>query len=73
MRTTNPTLTLIDMLVEKHGLNREKTIQYVQEKCQKAMASLPKKEQKHASAKLFLSGFIYNLSINNRGLKTKLK
>jgi len=73
MSKTNPTLTLIDMLVEKHGLNREKTIQYVQEKCQKATASLPKRTQKTASIKLFLSGFIYNLSINNRGLKTKLK
>lgn len=73
MRTTNPTLTLIDMLVEKHELNREKTIQYVQQKCQKAISSLPEKYQKHASIKLFLSGFIYNLSINNKGLRTKLK
>ena len=73
MRTTNPTLTLIDMLVEKHELNREKTIQYVQQKCQKAISSLPEKYQKTASIKLFLSGFIYNLSINNKGLRTKLK
>ena len=60
--TTNPTLKLIDMLVAKHGLNREKTIQYVKDNSEKS-----------ASMMAFLSGFIHNLSINTNGLKANLK
>ena len=59
--TTNPTIKLIDMLVAKHGINREKTIQYVKDNCEKS-----------ASMKLFLSGFMHQLSTNSK-LKANLK
>lgn len=57
----NHTIELIEMLVGKHGLNREKTIQYVKENCEKS-----------SSMKIFFSGFIFELSINSK-LKATLK
>ncbi len=59
---TNTTLELIDMLVAKHGINRDKTINYID-----------KNYNRNSSFKLFLSGLIYNLSVNYNNLKEDLK
>ena len=60
MKNENTTISLIDMLVEKHGLNRQKVIDYIIENGN----NLP--------FKLFLSGFMFELSVNQNNLKTKL-
>jgi hypothetical protein len=57
----NPTLELIDMLVTKHKLDWNKTVQYVDDNCRKSL-----------TMKLFLSGFIFDLSINRKNIKQKL-
>lgn len=59
--TTNPTLELIDMLVTKHGLNRSKVIDYIVEN-----------GNTKSSFKIFLSGFLFDLSVNANGIKTQL-
>ena len=61
MTNENTTISLIDMLVEKHGLNKQKVIDYIVEN-----------GNKKSSFKLFLSGFMYELSVNHKNLKTKL-
>lgn len=60
MTNENTTVSLIDMLVEKHGLNKQKVIDYII------------KNGNNRPFKLFLSGFIFELSVNHKNLKTKL-
>jgi len=61
MQKQNPTLDLIDMLVVKHKLNKEKVINYIL-----------KNGKRTSSFKIFLSGFIFELSVNYKNIKTKL-
>ena len=49
----NTTMTLIDRLVDKHKLDKEKVIRYIIENGDKGR-----------SFKLFLSGFMHDLSMN---------
>ena len=60
MTNENTTISLIDMLVEKHNLNKQKVIDYIIENGNKR------------PFKLFLSGFMFELSVNHKNLKTKL-
>ena len=60
MKNENTTISLIDMLVEKHSLNKQKVIDYII------------KNGNNRPFKLFLSGFMFELSINHNNLKTKL-
>ena len=55
------TIQLIDMLVAKHNIDKEKTIQYIHTNY----------NQKN-SFKLFLSGLIFDLSNNTNNIQTKL-
>jgi hypothetical protein len=59
--TTNHTMELINMLVKKHNLNQEKTIEYVKANCEKSI-----------NMKMFFSGFIHELSVNKGKIKTRL-
>ena len=61
MTKQNPTIELVDMLVAKHKLDRVKIIDHIM-----------KNGDKNRSFKLFLSGLIYELSVNHNNLKTKL-
>ena len=60
MKNENTTISLIDMLVEKHSLNKQKVIDYIVE------------NGNNKPFKLFLSGFMFELSVNQNNLKTKL-
>ena len=60
MKNENTTISLIDILVEKHSLNKQKVIDYIV------------KNGNNRPFKLFLSGFMFELSVNQNNLKTKL-
>jgi hypothetical protein len=61
MKKENTTMVLIDMLVQKYNLNKQKVVDYIVEN-----------GNKKSSFKLFLSGFMFELSSNQNNLKTKL-
>lgn len=61
MKNENTTMVLIDMLVQKYKLNKQKVVDYIVEN-----------GNKKSSFKLFLSGFMFELSTNQNNLKTKL-
>ena len=61
MKNQNATQELVDMLVAKHNLNRSKVVDYIVEN-----------GDTKSSFKIFLSGFIHELSINHKNLKTNL-
>ena len=61
MKNENTTMVLIDMLVQKYKLNKQKVVDYIVEN-----------GNKKSSFKLFLSGFMFELSTNQNNIKTKL-
>ena len=60
MAKENTTLALIDMMVAKHNLDKQKVINYIADNA------------RPDSFKLFLSGFMFDLSVNANNIKTKL-
>ena len=60
MSTTNTTLSLIDMMVAKHNLDRRKVINYIAE------------NGNNRPFKLVLSGLLFELSVNANNIKTQL-
>lgn len=57
----NTTMVLIHMLVEKYKLDKQKVIDYI-----------VKNGNRNSSFKLFLSGFIFDLSANHNNIIQKL-
>jgi len=59
--TTNHTMELIQMLVTKHNLDFDKTLSYIKVEAPKSI-----------NMKMFLSGFMFELSVNKGKIKQKL-